>query len=352
MSRRPVYLLAALALGGALVGATAGAAPTPNRLRDRVSHARDRERALRGSVNADTIKIEGFQGRLDDLVKRLAGIQSSLDSERAELRRIQSQLRSSRAHLAILRAKLEQDLDALRAQLVANYEAPEPDVVSVIFGAHGFGDLLDRVEGLKRIQDRNVAAIRAVKVRRGAVSRETTRLRGLAQRQQRITAATLVQRNEVKSLKNAVLSHELHYKRARAKKAGTLASVRSQRKALERRLNKLISAGGFIAHGGAFGFFPAPGTNYAVGDEPTLAQRLDRLGRALHLHLIGLSGYRTPQHSVEVGGFANDPHTRGQASDTPGVEGVSEATLNRFGLTRPFGGAAEADHIQLLGSAK
>jgi hypothetical protein len=48
-----------------------------------------------------------------------------------------------------------------------------------------------------------------------------------------------------------------------------------------------------------------------------------------------------------VGGFANDPHTRGEASDTPGVEGVPEATLNQFGLTRPFPGPAEADHIQL-----
>jgi peptidoglycan hydrolase CwlO-like protein len=352
MSRRPLNLLAALALGGALIAATAAAAPTPNGLQDRVSRARDRERALRGSINADTIKINGFHGRLDDVVKRLAGIQASLDSERSELRRIRSQLRWSRARLAVLRAKLEQDLDALRAQLVANYESPHPDVLSVIFGARDFGDLIDRVDAVKRIQDRNVAAIRAVKVQRGAVSRETTRLRGLSQRQQRITAATLVQRNEVASLKNAVLAHELHYKRARAKKAGTLASVQSQRKALERRLNKLISAGGFVAHGGAFGFFPAPGTNYAMGHEPTLAQRLDRLARALHLHLIGLSGYRTPQHSVEVGGFANDPHTRGQASDTPGVEGVSEATLNRFGLTRPFGGAAEADHIQLRGSAR
>jgi uncharacterized protein YcbK (DUF882 family) len=71
------------------------------------------------------------------------------------------------------------------------------------------------------------------------------------------------------------------------------------------------------------------------------------MGKALHLHLIGISGYRTPQHSVEVGGFADDPHTRGEASDTPGVEGVPEATLKQFGLTRPFGGAAEADHIQL-----
>ena len=36
--------------------------------------------------------------------------------------------------------------------------------------------------------------------------------------------------------------------------------------------------------------------------------------------------------------------------DTPGIEGVPEGTLNQFGLTRPFPGAAEADHIQLLGS--
>ena len=104
----------------------------------------------------------------------------------------------------------------------------------------------------------------------------------------------------------------------------------------------------FIPHGGEFGFFPAPGTNYSVGEEPVIAARLDSLGRVLQLHLIGVSGYRTPQHSVEVGGFADDPHTLGEASDTPGVEGVPEATLERFCLTRPFGGAREADHIQEL----
>jgi hypothetical protein len=102
----------------------------------------------------------------------------------------------------------------------------------------------------------------------------------------------------------------------------------------------------FVPHGGEFGFFQAPGTNYSVNQEPIIAARLDLMGRILQLHLIGVSGYRTPQHSVEVGGFANDPHTQGLASDTPGVEGVPEATLERFCLTRPFGGAREADHIQ------
>ena len=103
-----------------------------------------------------------------------------------------------------------------------------------------------------------------------------------------------------------------------------------------------------MPHGGATGFFPAPGTNYSVNQEPIIAARLDALGRSLGLHLIGISGYRSPEHSVEVGGFADDPHTRGEASDTPGVEGVPEATLEEFCLTRPFPGAREADHIQEL----
>ena len=103
----------------------------------------------------------------------------------------------------------------------------------------------------------------------------------------------------------------------------------------------------FVPHGGEYGFFPADTANYSAGKEPEIAARLDALGKALHLHLVGISGYRTPQHSVAVGGFADDPHTRGNASDTPGIEGIPESALKQFGLTRPFPGAAEADHIQL-----
>ncbi|MBV9415802.1 MAG: transglycosylase family protein [Solirubrobacterales bacterium] len=113
----------------------------------------------------------------------------------------------------------------------------------------------------------------------------------------------------------------------------------------------LSSGQRFVPHGGQWGFFPSPTANYSVGSEPQIAAKLDALGEALHLHLVGISGYRTPAHSVEVGGSANDPHTCGAASDTPGVEGVPEATLERFGLTRPIpGDPKEADHIQLAGT--
>ena len=46
-----------------------------------------------------------------------------------------------------------------------------------------------------------------------------------------------------------------------------------------------------------------------------MTARLDQLGQALGVAIYGISGYRTPAHSVAVGGFANDPHTRGEAED-------------------------------------
>jgi hypothetical protein len=175
-------------------------------------------------------------------------------------------------------------------------------------------------------------------------------------RQKRVTAAVLVERDQVAGLQLAVLERLHVASRDRARKQAQLHAVEHQLAILQARAaaaqtasfnTGTITGGGTSGPSGEWGFFPAPGTNYSVGEEPTIAARLDALGKALHLHLIGLSGYRSPQHSVEVGGFADDPHTRGEASDTPGVEGVPEAVLLRFGLTRPFPGPAEADHIQL-----
>lgn len=103
------------------------------------------------------------------------------------------------------------------------------------------------------------------------------------------------------------------------------------------------------------GFSAAPGTNFSVGSEPTIARDLARLGRYLHTTVTGISGYRTPAHSVAVGGFADDPHTRGAAADigVPGgflYSGRANSALARFGLYRPFypAQAKEYNHVQLL----
>jgi peptidoglycan hydrolase CwlO-like protein len=352
-ARSFVVFLALLTLG-VLVAAPVGAD-----LQSSINASRARDRALQAEIRADSRTIDGFQGRIDDVRARLAGIQHSLDLEAAQLAQLRTQLRDARARIVVLRLRLARDREILARQLVGQYESDRPDLISVVLDAHGFADLLERIDQLKRISDQNTTATTRVRAEGIAVRALSQRLTGMVATQQRVTSAQMIQRDQVAQLKFALVARQTVFVRSRSHRNAQLASLRSRRKALEKRLAsyqvRVAAAYGlgssatapFSPGGGPYGFFPAPGTNYSVGVEPILAARLDRLGKALHLHLIGLSGYRTPAHSVEVGGFANDPHTRGQASDTPGVEGVPEATLRRFGLTRPFGGAAEADHIQL-----
>jgi hypothetical protein len=111
------------------------------------------------------------------------------------------------------------------------------------------------------------------------------------------------------------------------------------------------------------GFVADPGTIQNVGQLPVLTARLNQLAQALGVVIYGISGYRTPAHSVAVGGFADDPHTKGEAEDI-GVNGllrssaarITEAQLARYGLYRPFDpsddpGNTEVNHVQLIPSS-
>jgi peptidoglycan hydrolase CwlO-like protein len=330
-------------------------ASTPVPLQQRLDAAKSTEGRLRGGVGADSAQIRGFQGRIDDLQERLVGLESSLAVERRLLEASRSELRVARGRLQQLKVRYAHARVVLAEQLVADYKTDRPDIVSVILDAEGFADLIERADALRAVSRRNSQYTADVRDTKRAVGREAVHLRAITARRRQIARATFLQTQEAAELRNALVTRQLQFIRARDRKTAKLSTVRARRRHLEQRLNAIEARAARLAlgslpeglGGGAYGFFPAAGTNYTAGVEPQIAARLDRLGKALHLHLIGLSGYRTPQHSVEVGGFSNDPHTRGQASDTPGVEGVPEATLNRFGLTRPFGGAREANHIQL-----
>ena len=145
--------------------------------------------------------------------------------------------------------------------------------------------------------------------------------------------------------------------------APTLAQVR-------RELKQLNLCGGATSAAEATplvkstlpGFIADPGTSQTEGELPVLTAALNALGKALDVTIYGISGYRSPAHSVAVGGFANDPHTQGKAEDI-GVNSllrssaaqISEAELARFGLYRPFDPSddasnSEVNHVQLIPS--
>jgi peptidoglycan hydrolase CwlO-like protein len=339
--------IAGLAIACSVASGAAGS--SVGSLQNRIAGVQRHEGALHRRVQSDSARVRAIEGSISDLQTRLDALELSYEIEQRQLDHLQDDLRASRARLAELQAQLVRGRQALREQLVADYETPPPDLVTVVLHAHGFADLIERVDSLQRVEDGNVRTLVQVKEARIATQRETARLADLETRQQRITRAAYVQRQEVAQLRYALAARRASIAHDRARANDRLETLGSHRRDLQHRLDELQgpSMVGGLTQEGAYGFFQYPGTNYSVGNTPEIARRLNRLGIALHLHLIGISGYRTPQHSVEVGGFANDPHTRGEASDTPGVEGVPEAVLNQFGLTRPFGGAREANHIQL-----
>jgi peptidoglycan hydrolase CwlO-like protein len=350
----------------ALAALLYGSDSSPASLAGRFATGQQRAGRLQQAIQADTNLIRGYESQIGNLQARLTVIERSVEAQELLLGEVNEQLGDARWRLRSLEAQYARGKRVLAAQLVADYESPQPTLVDVVMNARGFDDLVNKLNALRSIARQNASTIQVINASRLAVAAQTRRLAQIQARRRRATAAVVVERDEITQLKLAIVGRELAVSRDRTSKRGQLETLRRvlvrEAATLERQATAAQAAafatGGaapvgcinapFIPHGGEFGFFQAPGTNYSVGQEPIIAARLDALGRVLQLHLIGVSGYRTPQRSVEVGGFADDPHTLGEASDTPGVEGVPASTLARFCLTRPFGGAREADHIQEL----
>src|SRR4051794_10389605 len=98
-----------------------------------------------------------------------------------------------------------------------------------------------------------------------------------------------------------------------------------------------------------------PGVNMEVGQEPQIEEALSALAAEIGKPVYVISGYRSPAHSVAVGGFADDPHTKGIAADIgvgaptrDSVASVTDAQLRAVGLFRPFSAPSEINHVQLL----
>src|SRR2546423_8554527 len=162
----PVGVAMAIALA---VPATAS---SPGRLQQRIAAAASHERQLRAAIGADSARISGFQGRIDDLRERLVGLESSLAIERRLLEVSQAELRGARGRLQRLKQQFAVDRRVLARQLVAEYKADRPDVITVVLDANGFADLLERMDSMRTVQRSNTAHTTRVRDDRRAVGVE------------------------------------------------------------------------------------------------------------------------------------------------------------------------------------
>jgi murein DD-endopeptidase MepM/ murein hydrolase activator NlpD len=172
-------------------------------------------------------RIERLTSQVAALRNREAAVQVRLDAKQAELNRAQAQLDVGKRRLAAARAHLKRALVTLRERLVAIYETGTPDVLSVLVGAAGYEDLVERAEYLNRIHGMDEAVVGRVRELRNEVQRTVARLRAA--------------KNTIESARDAIAAEEQALASARSaaqRQQAALVAVRGERVAALRRIRK------------------------------------------------------------------------------------------------------------------
>jgi peptidoglycan hydrolase CwlO-like protein len=211
-------------------------------LRDRIEQGRDRERALSGAVARLGALIERTGREIAIVQGRLDEVEGDLLAARSRLERTQAELRAERIRLVRLQRRLARGRATLAAQLVAAYKSDPPDVVSLVLGSHSFADLLERVEFMKRVADRNADVVGDVRAARAETRRQAALLARLEARRRADTEAVARRRDAIAGMRDGLADRQATLVRARAARAQALAGTRSDRRSAQRALDRLIAA--------------------------------------------------------------------------------------------------------------
>lgn len=223
-------------------GPRARAASLSNRIQQvegQIGRKRGTERVLTTQIAAYTARINQLQARISVLRTRESFVQDSLDRSQAELAHTQLELRADRARLVRLRARLAQAKAALARRMVEIYESDHPDLVTVVLSSHGFAELLERADFMKRISDQDRAIVNLVARAQAEAKAIERRLSALEARQQALTARILVRRRQITAVKQDLIDTRVGYQGTRAAKRNVLSHVRVERAHLEGNLSDL-----------------------------------------------------------------------------------------------------------------
>jgi cell wall-associated NlpC family hydrolase len=192
--------------------------------------------SLRAAIAAQTAQIQTTTAGLQVAERRLGVLQAQAAARQAELDAVLQGLVAARDRLTALENKLHRASTALAANLVASYEGDAPDLVTVVLEAHGFADLLDRVDFLKTVAVHDADIVRNAKVARTQVVGQTVRLEGLETRDRALTAAVVNARNTASAFQDALLRRQADLLRGRAGARAQLSQVTGQIAALDHQI--------------------------------------------------------------------------------------------------------------------
>jgi peptidoglycan hydrolase CwlO-like protein len=215
----------AAAFVAALAVVGVGASASRGDLAGRYIQNQQQASQLQSAIQADTSAIQTYQGSISALQARLRIVQRRLDVQEGLLAQVRTQLTRARRRAVELRLRLARDRRLLARQLVADYEAPPPDMVDVVLSSRGFQDLLNKVNAARAIDRANARAIQLVAAARIAVVAEARRLAPIEARRAKSAATVLVERNQIAQLRLSIVDRQLRSMQNRASKQRQLGAL-------------------------------------------------------------------------------------------------------------------------------
>ncbi len=199
----------------------------------KLSKVRERSGVLTTTISHYGERIDRLTGEVASLRSQEAAVKTRLNAKQAELDQAVAQLDVAKKRLVKMRAHLKRALVSLRDRLVAIYETGTPDVLSVIVGANGYDDLIDRTEYLNRIRGNDEAIIGRVRELRDQVKHTVTRLRTVKDRIEAARNAIAAEEQALATTRAAVQDRQAALVDARATRVAALKKIEATEEDLD-----------------------------------------------------------------------------------------------------------------------
>jgi murein DD-endopeptidase MepM/ murein hydrolase activator NlpD len=253
------FLVAAAALVVLLAASVAPAEDLESKLdakEAKLSKVRERSGVLSTTISQLGDRIDRLTTEVAGLRKQEAAVEVRLNAKQAELDRALAQLDVAKTRLVKMRSHLKRALSALRDRLVAMYETGTPDVLSVIVGANGYDDLIDRTEYLNRIRGNDEAIVGRVRELRDQVRRTVDRLRGAKNQIEAARDSIAAEEQTLAGARSAVQQRQSSLLAARGDRVAALKEIRSHEEELDGSVAKIQAK--IAAQLAGYGSVPLP----------------------------------------------------------------------------------------------
>ena len=317
--RLPIAAVALVAAGAvALLGPDSGLRPA-RASGDNLSQLGSELNAKQSQLNANqaeqqrlSSRLAGLRQEIQTLSNQISLVQSreaevaaTLRYDQAKLSRAEDALRQEEARAAELRRELGRARHILAAQLVARYEQPQPNLVSVVLESHGFNQLLENLQFLRNAENQMQTAITLTRSAKAQAEAAKVRLSHLASKDRQLTAATEVQAHALQGMNQLLHSRQsaltdvrsaqqsaLGAAQARGAQLRTaIANVRAQQQAAEQAAAAAAAARAAAAQQAApssSGVSAVPSGGWAI---PASIVMCESGGQNLPPNSAGASGY-------------------------------------------------------------